>query len=170
MILEGVCMENHLNVTGWHELFSPYKSSLFLAAIAIISFEIKPENVFHVLLLFQLKLFFQTHCSRVLRKLIPWPSTLPKGLFIQFGCRVNSPNELPSSFFVSQPKLLIKFEERQRLVKNKKRNSSTTHITAQRSFSENCNYMYRRCVFLKKSLVDDPLILKPWSCSRWSMA
>lgn len=169
MILKGVCMENHLNVTGWHELFSPYKSSLFLAAIAIISFEIKPENVFHVLLLFQLKLFFQTHCSRVLRKLIPWPSTLPKGLFIQFGCRVNSPNELPSSFFVSQPKLLIKFEERQRLVKNRKRNSSTTHITAQRSFSENRNYI-DVVYFLKKSLVDDPLILKPWSCSRWSMA
>ena len=55
MILTGVCMENHLNVTGWHELFSPYKSSLFLAAIAIISFEIKPENAFQVLLLFQLK-------------------------------------------------------------------------------------------------------------------
>lgn len=168
MILKGVCIENHLNVTGWHELFSPYKSSLFLAAIAVISFEIKPENASNVLLLFQLKLFFQTHYSRVLRKLITWPSTFAKGLFIQFCCRVNSPNELPLSFFVSQPKLFIKFEERQRLVKNKKINSSTTHITAQWSFSENRNY--RRCVFLKKTLVDDPLILKTWSCSRWSMA
>ena len=168
MILTEVCMENHLNVTEWLELFSPYKSSLFLAAIAIISFEIKPENAFLVLLLFQLKLFLQTHYSRVLRKLITWPSTVAKGLFIQFCCRVNSPNELPSSLFVSQPKLLIKFEQRQGLVKNKKINSSTTHITAQRSFSENRNY--RRCVFLKKTLVDDPLILEPWSCSRWSMA